>query len=236
MSRLLSLFGLAVVATTLLTTATTLTSAKSFDKYDMLCQVNKERKKQGLYALTLNNDLCNSALKQSDYMAQKRVMSHNGHGGSSPAQRIAKAGIADWTSTCENVAFGYNSNAAVMKAWMKSPGHRANIMTNECTMFGFAYATDKSGTVYFTQDFAGTGGKKKTYPTCPGRGDSSGGGYGSSGGYGSGNSDEYSDEYTNDDYGSGGYGGGNDDDDDMVGSTVHWTYWVTKNGVTTYYS
>jgi len=225
MPRLLSV-GLALLAccSSLLTLVS---SANSFDKYDMLCRVNKARKKQGLYALTLTNDLCNSALKQSSYMAKHKVMSHSGSGGSSPSQRIAKAGIADWTSTCENVAYGYNSNAAVMAAWMKSPGHYANIMTKECTMFGFAFSQDKHGTSYFTQDFAGTGGKKQTYPTCPGRGSSygSGGGYGSAGGYGS---NDYTDDNT--DYGND-YG-----TDNTVGSTVHWTRWVTKNGVTTYYT
>ena len=42
----------------------------------------------------------------------------------------------------------------IMKAWMESKGHRANILEAEYTEIGVGVARDKSGQMYLTQVFA----------------------------------------------------------------------------------
>jgi uncharacterized protein YkwD len=42
----------------------------------------------------------------------------------------------------------------IMKAWMDSKEHRANILMPEYTEIGLGIARDKTGQLYFTQVFA----------------------------------------------------------------------------------
>ncbi|MCD9198096.1 CAP domain-containing protein [Aeromicrobium wangtongii] len=53
----------------------------------------------------------------------------------------------------ENVAYGYTSVKSVTKAWMKSPGHRRNILTKSYRYIGVGAAKDSSGRWYYAQVF-----------------------------------------------------------------------------------
>lgn len=53
----------------------------------------------------------------------------------------------------ENIAKGYYSASSVVNGWMNSQGHRANILNPNFNKIGIGYATDKSGTTYWTQIF-----------------------------------------------------------------------------------
>jgi uncharacterized protein YkwD len=58
--------------------------------------------------------------------------------------------------TRSSVAAGYRTPpVAVVKGWMASPGHRANIVNRKLEEIGVGYATNPSTTyrVYRTQDF-----------------------------------------------------------------------------------
>ncbi|KAL4129962.1 hypothetical protein PRIC2_005968 [Phytophthora ramorum] len=68
--------------------------------------------------------------------------------------RVTAAGYK-WNRVAENVAAGQANVAAVMVSWMKSTGHRANIL-GDYTQIGFSYAYSSSSTYkhYWTQDFA----------------------------------------------------------------------------------
>lgn len=52
----------------------------------------------------------------------------------------------------ENVAFGYRSAEAVVKAWIKSEGHRKNL-EGDFTHFGISVEEDAVGKLYFTNIF-----------------------------------------------------------------------------------
>jgi len=60
-------------------------------------------------------------------MSRHRWMSHRGSDFSSPFRRMAVQGYA-FRRAGENVAAGYDSVDSVMRGWMLSPGHRANIL------------------------------------------------------------------------------------------------------------
>ena len=84
-------------------------------------------------------------------------MSHTGSDGSDMVARAENAGYRNWTAVGENVAYGYDSETAVLTGWMNSPGHRANILNPAYTHVGSASAVGGSGTRYWSQDF-GRGG------------------------------------------------------------------------------
>jgi uncharacterized protein YkwD len=53
----------------------------------------------------------------------------------------------------ENIAAGHRSPADVVKGWMNSPGHRANILNCGFTQIGVGYATGGTHGTYWTQNF-----------------------------------------------------------------------------------
>jgi len=184
-------------------------SAIQYSDVGMLCLVNKERRKCGLKALGLDPRLTKAAVGHSQDQARMGQMSHTGSDGSSPSNRIQKCGV-NWRSSGENVAYGYRSMEEVMNTWMNSPGHRANILGSQFTMFGSGIGTQGS-TVYFTQDFANDGQGTRNVPKCDGSDQGSANG---------GNDGAMNAMDSNDSNFSGGYGGdmgGNYSGGDMGG-------------------
>ncbi|KAI9229582.1 MAG: CAP domain-containing protein [Piptocephalis tieghemiana] len=142
------------------------TTVSAFDIYDALCLVNKARGAFGLKYLRYDAKLSNAAFGHSQDQARMNKMTHDGSDGSSPGDRMKAAGFS-WTACAENVAYGYPSDAACMVAWMKSQGHKENILNTKYDSFGYGVATSSSGTPYLTQDFA-TDGQGPSSIACPG--------------------------------------------------------------------
>ncbi|MEV6298628.1 CAP domain-containing protein [Actinoplanes sp. NPDC051861] len=113
--------------------------------------INVERSKNGCAALTVNAALTKAARGHSTYMAQSGSFSHTGKGGTSFSARIKTAGYAK--PGAENIAWGYRTGSDVVKGWMKSPGHRANIVNCKLKTVGVGAVYSTGGTPYFTQDF-----------------------------------------------------------------------------------
>lgn len=114
---------------------------------------NNERAAAGLPALSVSPALEQAAAGHSGYQASRNRMSHTGSGGSSAGTRITAAGYR-WRTWGENVAAGYPNCAEVMRGWMNSPGHRANILNGAFTQIGIAAATASNGTIYWTMVLA----------------------------------------------------------------------------------
>lgn len=112
--------------------------------------VNQERAKAGCKALTVDDKLTLAAQRHSQDQADHKKMSHDGSDGSDVGDRLDRVGYA-WRSYGENVAWNQQSPAAVMDAWMNSPGHRANILNCSFTEIGVGVA--RSNGPYWTQDF-----------------------------------------------------------------------------------
>jgi uncharacterized protein YkwD len=53
----------------------------------------------------------------------------------------------------ENVAYGYDSGTAVVRAWMNSDGHRANILSRHYRAIGIGARRADDGTWYVAQVF-----------------------------------------------------------------------------------
>ena len=121
----------------------------------MLDAVNKERITRGLPKLCMNKKLQNAALLHSMDMAKKGFLGHTGSDGSTISSRVKTAKYR-WTYVAENVAAGQTTIANVVASWMKSKGHRANILSPKAKMFecGYAYSPSSKYKHYWTQSFA----------------------------------------------------------------------------------
>ncbi|GAA3373040.1 hypothetical protein GCM10020367_31410 [Streptomyces sannanensis] len=115
----------------------------------MVALVNSERGKAGCSPLTVNAKLTKAAQDHSADMAAHKNMSHTGSDGSSPGDRIQRAGYS-WSTYGENVAYGYSTPESVMAGWMSSPGHKQNILNCSFKEMGVGLAQPGS---YWTQDF-----------------------------------------------------------------------------------
>ncbi|MEU4620650.1 CAP domain-containing protein [Actinoplanes sp. NPDC023801] len=112
---------------------------------------NVERVKGGCAALTVDARLTAAARGHSAWMARTGTFSHTGSGGSDFVSRVKTAGHAAPAS--ENIAWSYRTAAQVTDAWMKSPGHRANILNCAAKSVGTGVAYAANGKPYYTQNF-----------------------------------------------------------------------------------
>ncbi len=118
--------------------------------------VNLRRAEAGLRPLQLHADVHVAARKHSADQARMGRMTHTGSDGSNAGQRISREGYR-WSAWGENVAMGYPTPRAVVRAWMHSSGHRANILTRTFRHIGVGVIRAGNGTIYWTLDLARPG-------------------------------------------------------------------------------
>ncbi len=111
--------------------------------------VNVERDKQGLQALKYDWELARVARYKSEDMRDNNYFSHTSPVYGSPFDMMKNFGI-NYKSAGENIAKGQTTPEQVVKSWMNSSGHRANILSSKFTHIGVGYA--KAGNIW-TQQF-----------------------------------------------------------------------------------
>ena len=118
---------------------------------ELVAHHNRLRSEAKLPSLSPSKRLQEAAVDHVRDMAARHKMSHKGSDGSSPSSRITAKGYR--LKRCgENVAFGPRTVAGVMKGWMDSPSHKANILGN-FSQIGAAYATAEDGTAFWCVTF-----------------------------------------------------------------------------------
>lgn len=85
------------------------------------------------------------AQDHADWMAKNRVLQHSS----------MKSGYADFNWKGENIAWSYPDEKSVMAGWMKSKGHRDNILNKHFTHIGFGCAVDSKGYRWWCVNFGG---------------------------------------------------------------------------------
>ncbi|WP_438350711.1 CAP domain-containing protein [Paenibacillus sp. FA6] len=100
--------------------------------------VNQERSKAGLSSLSMSEELSNMAMVKAQDMYNNNYFDHNSPTHGSPFDMMKEFGIT-YNSAGENIAKGQTTPTQVMKDWMNSPGHKANILNNSYTQIGIAY-------------------------------------------------------------------------------------------------
>jgi hypothetical protein len=134
-----------IVLGTVAPTVVTAASATSVDTIYSL--VNQARFAAGLRGILHNQSMDSVAEAWANQMGASATMAHN--------PQYSTQIPAGWTRAGENVAEGYPTPQAMFEGWMKSPGHRANILGNY-TDIGIAFVS-VNGTAWGVQDFG-------TYP------------------------------------------------------------------------
>ncbi len=116
--------------------------------------INEEREKEGLDPLEEWSALTCIAREHSQNMAEKAV--EFGHDGFQ--DRFEEIQDQDFVRKFgENVAYSYNVKdhlKTAVRGWMKSEGHRENILDEDYEETGIGIAFNKKGEFYVTQLFA----------------------------------------------------------------------------------
>ena len=104
--------------------------------------------------LSLASALTHAARVHSRDMAMHDFFSHTGSDGSTPGQRVTRAGYR-WSMVGENIASGVETPDAAVSGWLASPHHCANIMTAGFRQMGVAFAVDTANpqVIAWTEDF-----------------------------------------------------------------------------------
>ncbi len=127
----------------------TVSSATVAYEAEVVRLVNVERAKQGLAPLKQDWQLSRVARYKSQDMRDLGYFSHISPTYGSPFDMMRSFDIS-YRTAGENIAKGYSSPEAVVKGWMNSPGHRANILNSSYTHIGVGYVASGN---YWTQMF-----------------------------------------------------------------------------------
>jgi uncharacterized protein YkwD len=134
----------------------------------ILCLLNRERARYGLPALRQNAVLELASQRHSEDMGTRNYFEHDTPEGVDIAARTHSAGYAAtgvWVG--ENIYWGeevLSTPVEAVEAWMKSPGHRENILRPQFTEVGVGVGFDppRNGShgrsAVYTTDFGGPSG------------------------------------------------------------------------------
>lgn len=116
---------------------------------------NFDRADNSLHALSVNPTLIAAAQAKANDMAAKSYFAHTAPTGETPWHWFKEVGY-DFTYAGENLAVYFSDSADVERAWMNSPGHRANILSPYFTEIGVATAEGTyqgQATTFVVQEF-----------------------------------------------------------------------------------
>lgn len=111
--------------------------------------INNYRVSIGLNALQGINHVSFKCEEHNKYMIENNVVDHNDF----TARSNNIMSVLGAKKVGENVAYNYKTSEAALRAWLDSPGHKANI-EGDYTHFGLSVSIDpKSGKKYYTNIF-----------------------------------------------------------------------------------
>ena len=121
-------------------------------------QANYARKRAGLGELEMRLDLMDAARAHAADMADRGYFSHFSPEGSGPGDRADRMGIR-FAALAENLARVRHSTdpaAMAVHGWLKSPGHRRNLLDEGAAGYrftGIGVARGGDGSIYLAQVF-----------------------------------------------------------------------------------
>lgn len=98
---------------------------------------NQERVAQGLEPLRYSEVLADAARRKAANMFEENYWAHNSPSGKTPWEWFKAAGYR-YAHAGENLAKDFGSTDRLMQAWMDSPTHRANIVSDKYKDIGIA--------------------------------------------------------------------------------------------------
>ena len=130
------LLGAPALATTM-----TVTTYES----QIVSKTNYYRTSHHLVKLSSQSCAKKYAVARAQWMAKYRTLKH------SSMTTILRN--CHFTAVAENIAYGYSSGNAVVKAWMNSSGHRKNILTAKYRYIGSGARKDSRGVWWAVEIF-----------------------------------------------------------------------------------
>ncbi|HET6507771.1 MAG TPA: CAP domain-containing protein [Baekduia sp.] len=115
-------------------------------RHATLCLLNRQRAAHGLRRLRSQPSLSTAATRYARLMVAQRFFDHVSPAGSTMSSRIQRTNYLKNTrswSLGENIAWGASGQetpARIVKAWMHSAGHRANILNGAFREVGVGIA------------------------------------------------------------------------------------------------
>ncbi|MEP4700777.1 MAG: CAP domain-containing protein [Parasphingorhabdus sp.] len=123
-------------------------------QFRILDSVNALRTASGLNTVQLNSNLTAAAATHSRDMSVQNRPWHFGSDGSSPIDRVRRAGYTG-TMLGENISETYETELETLAAWMEEPGTRSVIMDPNALNMGFAWHQESSGKLWWTMIMGG---------------------------------------------------------------------------------
>jgi uncharacterized protein YkwD len=96
---------------------------------------NDERAQYGLPPLQVDSELMETAREHAAWMTRNQRLVHT------------------MRAVAENIAMGQLQSSDVVRAWMNSSGHRANILNAAHRLIGVAAFRTEGGTIFWCQQF-----------------------------------------------------------------------------------
>lgn len=129
------------------------TIEQDYPEYVVLTKTNEQRTKNGLKPLVLSPKLNRAANLHAHNMVMEDHLSHelDVRGQRNLSSRLEYVDADDYRSVAENIAWNY-SYETVVDGWMKSTGHRRNIL-GDFQEIGIGVAVNEDGEPYYCQVF-----------------------------------------------------------------------------------
>lgn len=117
------------------------TRVVAINQADAVAMINALRRQRGLPPVTADARLQQAARTHSVWMATRGKVSHSaglGGGLGAKVRRVKYPAGRAW----ENIAAGQKSLGAAIESWMKSSGHRKNLLSRSAVHMGIAAASN----------------------------------------------------------------------------------------------
>jgi len=118
-------------------------------QYRVLDSVNAFREASGMQKLALSAELTAAAATHSRDMSIQNRPWHFGSDGSSPIDRVARAGYTG-TMRGENISETFESDVETLAAWMQEDPTKDVILDEQATDLGVAWYQEPNGKIWWT--------------------------------------------------------------------------------------
>lgn len=118
-------------------------------QFRMLDGINALRADAGAQPVAFNSQLNASAKSHSQDMSQQNRPWHFSADGTSPIDRVARAGYTGQLIG-ENISETYETELETLSAWMDDPNSRAVIMDPRANEIGFSWYQEPAGRIWWT--------------------------------------------------------------------------------------
>lgn len=123
-------------------------------QFRVLDSVNALREAAGASPVELNAELAAAAATHSRDMSVQNRPWHFGSDGSSPIDRVKRAGYTG-TFLGEAISETYETELQTLAAWMEVPGTREVVLNPNAKSMGFAWFQEENGKIWWTMVLGG---------------------------------------------------------------------------------